>query len=71
MSNSYPFLALARKNNMDYGLVLSYADFVKNRNCCMPFWQAKASRVLPEVIKADIRDLVDSLGRKDADLPKM
>ncbi len=33
-STSYPFLAVARANNVDYGLVLSYADLLRKRVSC-------------------------------------
>lgn len=30
-TTSYPFLAVARANNVDYGMVLSYADLLRIR----------------------------------------
>jgi uncharacterized protein involved in type VI secretion and phage assembly len=30
MSTSYPYLAIARRQNADYGLVLSFADMMKH-----------------------------------------
>lgn len=60
MSTSYPFLAIARKHNVDYGNVLSYADTIMDDRVrpgflqSLSFWQRKAFRELPLAAANDI-----------------
>lgn len=53
MSKSYPFLTIARKHNADYGLVLSYSDYLDDSNESNAFWQRQAC-ALPKEIRDEI-----------------
>lgn len=55
MSASYPFLALARNHGVDYGLVLSFADYsVAEPGASPTIWQERAIAELPALVKKAI-----------------
>lgn len=52
--SSYPFLSISRRHNCDYGLVLSYADYLIDMNTSSDFWQEQACRQLSVAARAEI-----------------
>lgn len=56
MSDSYPFLALARASGEDYGTVLSYADLLGTSPSVTPtYWQRNAMWTLPLDVKENVK----------------
>ena len=62
MSASYPFLSIARNNNCDYGLVLSYADMTKKylKQYHVPgYWLYNSRERASNVWQQQARDQLD------------
>ena len=58
MSASYPYLAIAKAYNVDYGLVLSYADTLdktaRGQVTDPTYWETKAATELPREVQTMI-----------------
>lgn len=66
VSNSNPYLAIARHHNVDYGAVLSLVDYIRAPDLDS-YWQREARLVIREhprcqSIQLDVRETMQRLG---------
>lgn len=54
--SSYLFLDVSREMCVDYGLVLSYADWIAKGGRDASYWEARSTRLLPPDTKTRVME---------------